>query len=186
MLKLVFIRHGKTKGNEERRYVGKSDESLSDLGRLEIENLNYNFNVDKVYCSPLKRALETAFILFKGEVIEIVDGLKEIDFGDFEGRNYQELCNDRKYQLWIDSNGLLDVPNGEKNKDFIKRINESLQYITDSHIEGSVAIVTHGGVIMRLVAMLANDFNIYDYQVSNGHGFIVSIDCGQVINIERV
>jgi len=45
----------------------------------------------------------------------------EMDFGAFEGHNYQELSGDPAYQRWIDSGGTLPFPEGESREEFIRR-----------------------------------------------------------------
>ena len=66
-----------------------------------------------VLTSPMRRCVQTAEILFPDTPREIVYGLQECDFGDFEGKNYAELSGDPAYQAWIDSGGTLAFPGGE-------------------------------------------------------------------------
>ena len=47
--------------------------------------------VQNIYISPLKRCVQTAEILFPGELVHIIDELAECDFGEFENKNYKEL-----------------------------------------------------------------------------------------------
>ena len=58
-MQMIFIRHGKTQGNEEKRYVGKSELSLSPLGIAEIQQNSYP-SADLVFASPRHRCQETA------------------------------------------------------------------------------------------------------------------------------
>ena len=62
-MKIIFIRHGQTKGNEEKRYIGRTDESLSQKGIEEIKNRLYP-DADTVWVSPMKRCVETAKIIY--------------------------------------------------------------------------------------------------------------------------
>lgn len=55
----------------------------------------------------MKRCLETAQILYPGQTPIFVPEWTEMDFGAFEGHNYQELAGDPAYQRWIDSGGTL-------------------------------------------------------------------------------
>ncbi len=87
-----LIRHGETEYNKEKRYQGQTDVPLSDEGRAAIKRAP--FNPDLVYTSPLSRAAETAGILFPDVPKVSVDGIKEMNFGVFEGRKYIEMAHD--------------------------------------------------------------------------------------------
>ena len=90
---LVLIRHGSTKSNEEHRYLGKTDESLSENGRaqlLQAKRAGQYPEVDALYVSPMKRCLETANILYPRQKRQIIPVWNEMDVGAFEGKNYQE------------------------------------------------------------------------------------------------
>ena len=50
----------------------------------------------------------------------------EIDFGEFEGKNYEELKGNDAYQKWIDSGGALPFPNGESRDDYVKRVRKGV------------------------------------------------------------
>ena len=91
MNRLYFIRHGKTAGNELKRYIGRTDEPLSPAGRGELAGKAAP-QADIVAVSPLRRCRESAQILYPHAAPLAVEGLRECDFGDFEGKNYLELA----------------------------------------------------------------------------------------------
>ena len=97
-MRVVFIRHGKTKGNIERRYIGITDENLSTEGIFELKRMKYPV-VDRVISSPLKRCFQTAEIIY-GKTAEIYQDFRECDFGEFENKNYEELKNNKYYKDW--------------------------------------------------------------------------------------
>ncbi|MEG1152739.1 MAG: phosphoglycerate mutase family protein, partial [Oscillospiraceae bacterium] len=102
--KLHFIRHGITSGNKEGRYVGQKDVSLCPEGIEEIQKLLNEFSypyVEKIYTSPLSRCIETAHLIYPEFENCIVDEMKELDFGDFEGRSYKDLEGDENFKMWI-------------------------------------------------------------------------------------
>ena len=121
---LTLIRHGATLSNKEGRYLGKTDEALSSdgIGALEksVEDRLYQ-TADVLFSGPMKRCLETAGILYPGQTPIVIPEWTEMDFGAFEGHNYQELSGNPAYQRWIDSGGTLPFPEGESREEFICR-----------------------------------------------------------------
>lgn len=109
MLKMYMIRHGKTYGNTQGRYIGITDEPLLPEEAADLEQYSLG-TVDRVFASPRKRCLETAAILFPGQEITVVEEFAECDFGEFENKNYQELSGNPNYQRWVDSGGTLEFP----------------------------------------------------------------------------
>ncbi len=177
-MNIYFIRHGKTQGNAENRYIGTTDESIL---KEEYKNL-YSYrkpNVDMVYVSPMKRCMETANVIFPTHAIEVVDNLTECDFGEFEYKNFDELQHNRKYQEWIKSNGSMGFPGGESIKAFKKRSVECFDIIIwDAISKGyeGIAFVVHGGTIMSILeeySMPHRDY--YDWQLKNAEAYVGSI-----------
>ena len=167
-MKLIFIRHGSTKGNLEHRYIGRTDEPLCPEGITILKKRNYP-DCDKLLISPLKRCIQTAKLLYPEKPLQIVRDFQECDFGDFEGKNYQDLNQNPVYQQWIDSNGMIPFPNGEYPQNFRERcVKAFLETLPDS---GRIAYIVHGGTIMSILSALA-DGNYYDYQILNGRGYL--------------
>jgi len=92
--RLILIRHGMTDWNKEKKYCGRRDIPLSDEGKnqaLKLSRKLKSVNFDGVYSSDKKRAIQTARIIFKGLRITKIKGLKELDFGVFEGLTHEEI-----------------------------------------------------------------------------------------------
>lgn len=180
-MKIIFIRHGKTAGNLERRYIGRTDEPLCEQGRDELQKsfaAGIYPQADCVLASPMKRCVETAGLLYPGLQPVIVQDFRECDFGAFEGKNYAELNGDAAYQSWIDSGGTAAPPDGEGKADFAKRCCGSFWEALKACAEdASVAVIVHGGTIMALLeAFGVPKRGFYDYQVGNGDGYIAECD----------
>lgn len=179
---LIFIRHGETEANKEHRYLGRTDEALSLEGReklLQAYQQSRYPEAEVVFTSPMRRCRETARLLYplvpKKEIPEWV----EMDFGDFEGKNYEDLKDDEHYQAWIDSNGTLPFPNGESREAFIKRCMQGMDRMMQLlQEERKVAVIVHGGTIMALLSSLCGG-EYFDYQVRNGEGFVCSLKKGK-------
>lgn len=179
MIRIALIRHSKTKGNINGRYIGKTDESLSSEGIILAQNKEFPSAI-QVYSSPLKRCIETSKIIYSNCEPMIFDDLKECDFGDFENKNYKELDGNEDYQNWIDSNGTMPFPNGENTEDFkarsIRGFNKVIKNIIYSKINNA-AMIVHGGTIMSILDRYSypnRDF--YCWQVDNCCGYLVEID----------
>lgn len=174
-MQIRLIRHGTTAGNAARRYVGRSDEPLCPEGRKAAERHEKDPALDRVFVSPLKRARETAAILFPNAAQVVVEGLREMDFGDFEGRSADEMAHDPAYRAWVDDLCRGACPNGESQAEFHARV---LRAFTETvrNLQGDATFVVHGGVIMSLLWQLAEpkrDF--YDWYAPNLGGYLV--DC---------
>lgn len=181
-----FIRHGKTAGNLEKRYIGRTDEPLCAEGIEEIKNNKYP-SCDIVISSPMKRCIQTADIIYPDKGFIICDDLRECDFGDFEGKNYIELSENPDYQKWIDSNGTDTFPNGENPYDFRKRCTEIFLKAVGRYKNRSLTFVVHGGTIMSVMEKFAlpkRDY--YGWQVKNGHGFVTEYSDGKIFVLEEI
>lgn len=177
---LVFIRHGATKSNREHRYLGSADESLLEDG---IDKLKENLALKKypqpdiVFSSPMIRCQETAKLLYPDKQALLIPEWREMNFGDFEGKNFEELKSDQRYQEWINSNGCLPFPNGEDRKEFIVRSVNGLQKMIEQlrSIEAeTVVMVVHGGTIMAILSHCCGG-EYFDYQVDNGNGYLCKV-----------
>ena len=169
-----FLRHGATKGNLERRYVGATDEPLlrESFEALRLLRLP---PVARVYASPMRRCVETAEAAFPGVPLEAVPDLRECDFGEFEYKNYEALKDLPAYQAWLDSRGRLPFPGGESRGDFCLRTVRAFDRLAlrAEKLGGDAAVVAHGGTIMAILearALPRRDF--YEYQLQNGRAVI--------------
>ena len=186
-VKILFIRHGSTAGNLEKRYIGRTDEPLCAEGTAQLKTLMLP-SCEIVVCSPMKRCIQTAEILFPKCVYLVSEELSECDFGDFEGKNYSELSGDPYYQSWIDSGGTLPFPNGEVPSDFRRRCAAAFESII-KNFESSenVAFVVHGGTIMSILEKYSVPHRDYfDLQCKNGHGFVCEWDKKILVITEEI
>lgn len=188
-MKLLLIRHGATKGNIEKRYVGRTDEGLikeavSDLENLKKENQELFDKVSELYVSPMKRCEETADVLLPRLIKQPIEDFLECDFGEFEYKNYDMLNGNVDYQSYIDSGGELPFPGGESKKNFQERCVNAFQNLMEKRLnelkENSlIAFVIHGGTIMSIMDCYSTPHKDYfQWQISNGTGLLVEIKQG--------
>lgn len=178
-MQILWIRHGQTQGNVERRYVGRTDEGLTADAKEKLKmrkQQGIGFEADLIYISPMIRCRDTADLLFPEQRKVPWDGLQETDFGDFEYKNYEELKDDPLYQVWIDSNGQMLIPNGESGADFRRRCCAAYEKcVTEAREKGleKIAIVCHGGTIMSVMERYGvPKKSFYEWQVANGCGIL--------------
>lgn len=186
-MKINFIRHGKTHGNLEKRYIGVTDEPLCDTGIKELENRKYP-DCDIVVLSPMKRCIQTAEILYPDKKKIIIDSLSECDFGKFEGKNYHELSCDADYIRWVESGGMTTFPNGENPYDFRKRcIDAFYEAINKCQEYKALSFVVHGGTIMSIFERFAEpEGDYFDFQVANGCGYICEYEKEKLMILEKI
>ena len=133
-LRIALIRHAPTQGNLEGRYVGATDEGLSDQGRAragEAAVALAGLAPRRLFTSGMRRCDETAAILFPKLVPAHVPGLAEMHFGAFEGKTYAEMDGDVRYQAWVDSGCTAACPDGEDQAGFIARVRAAFEQVLD-------------------------------------------------------
>ncbi|MFA5089454.1 MAG: histidine phosphatase family protein [Candidatus Omnitrophota bacterium] len=150
--RLILIRHGVTDWNIQNRYCGSKDISLSKEGIAQAGKLRKRLNVikcDRVYSSDRKRATQTAGIIFRGVRITRARGLREIDFGVFEGLSYKEIMKKYPgiYKKWLISPFKTRIPQAEAMGPFRKRVELAIKNIARLNLGKTIAVVCHGGVI---------------------------------------
>ncbi len=192
---IAFVRHAKTPGNEQGRYIGsRTDEGLSELGIRQLrdrwragdEIREYSDGFTSVFVSPMKRCQETARILGAADYL-VIEELSEIDFGEFENHNYEELNGRSDYQSWIDSGGMADYPGGESLSHFLERNQRAFQKmvsVLQREKKQKALVVCHGGNIMAIFSQLTGE-NYYDFQMANAEGYLLEFDLeeNEVVNI---
>lgn len=175
-MELVIVRHGQTPGNAARRYVGSaSDEPLSELGRQQARDAVSFPDVNRVYVSPMRRARETAAIMFPQASQVVVPGIQEMDFGVFTGRSADEMVDDEQYRAWVDGYCMGRCPGGESRPEFDSRVRQALQGLLREAAERgetAVHVVAHGGTLMSFMSGFADDErDYYAWHVGNCKGY---------------
>lgn len=157
--KVWLIRHGEPSEDSRGRCYGRLDVGLSALGRRQVQAAADFLRDERfvaIYVSPRKRTRESGAILAQGRCcgITIEDRLCEIDFGDFEGRTYDEIAaaSPDVYRQWMEHPTETQFPNGESFSHMRDRVLQAFHDILQRHHGESLAIVSHGGVNRILLA----------------------------------
>ncbi len=162
-MKLYFVRHGETEWNVKKKIQGKTDIPLNENGKKQAKELADKLVAEKlpavkVYTSPQLRATETAQEVANslGLECEELDGLREMDLGEWEGLNWDiiEAEYGEKYYHWNTHRRYAKTPGGECYNDVLGRTLDALAYILSKETE-DVLVVTHSAILMSLGCYLA-------------------------------
>lgn len=163
-MKIYLVRHGETTLNRLFKYIGSTDVDLTKKGVRQAEALSQRLqqsNIKAVYSSDLLRARRTAEAIATAHNLHIkpVSGLREIDFGAWEGLSYYEIdAKDHdNFHAWLTDPEQALIPQGEKWRDFKSRVLGSVYKIIDEEKDGNVVIVSHGGPIKVIMGHFNGD-----------------------------
>ena len=173
-----LLRHGMTACNAEGRYQGRLDVPLSPEGAKALRAAE--FAPETVYVSPLRRAVQTAQILFPTSDLETVEDLAEIDFGDFDGRTADEMAEDPDYRAWVEQGCSTRCPNGETPSEFCERSCRAFAALVDqAAAQGreSLVIVAHGGTLRAVMERFSEPhFAFFSLPTPYGGGYVLEYD----------
>jgi broad specificity phosphatase PhoE len=157
----VLVRHGETEWHAENRYAGRSDVALTDRGREQAQTLAgwaRDADLDAVVCSTLARARSTAepAAAAAGLALRADARLREVDFGDGEGRSHDEMA-----QLFPDAFAAFrarpassPLPGGEDGATALARGLEAVDALHAEFPEGRVLVVAHSTLLRLLLCGL--------------------------------
>lgn len=158
-MRWLWVRHGETEMNRQKRYLGHSDVTLNERGRKEANELAKRLvrvgdDSVQLYSSDLRRCVQTAQPL--AEVwkvpLVVVPALRELSFGDWELLAYEQLMehDGERATRWYDDPFTYAPPNGESLRQLGERIDQWLHGLlaeTNADKSDTKVFVTHGGVI---------------------------------------
>ncbi|MBI5505852.1 MAG: histidine phosphatase family protein [Deltaproteobacteria bacterium] len=150
---LILLRHGETAWNRERRLMGAADVPLSEAGRQQCERVGEvlaGFGIDRIRTSPLSRALESARIVAQAIAapVESDEGLVEVRFGEWQGKTYEEIAADPRYEGYVEDPVGQPTPGGETVADVQRR---GLISLSAARPGERVLFVTHGDLIRSVL-----------------------------------
>jgi probable phosphoglycerate mutase len=147
--RLFLVRHGETDWSATGRHTGWTDLPLNERGRAQARQLAVRLaaeRFDRVFSSPLSRALETCRIVGLGDVATIDPDLREWDYGAYEGRTTDEIRGQNPgWTIWAGG-----APDGETIEDVAARLDRVIDRALER--DGDVAIFGHGHALRVLAA----------------------------------
>ena len=157
-MRLILIRHGETKWNQERRIVGHTQIGLNETGRRQAERLAWELReqgVSAIYSSPLRRAYQTAEAIARYHGLDVVveDALKEFDAGDMNGLKIDEVYRDHGdfFNRWMEGEPDLKMPGGESVNELKRRAWPLIERILRKHRGETVIAVSHTITILTII-----------------------------------
>ncbi|MEW5801037.1 MAG: histidine phosphatase family protein [bacterium] len=178
MLKILVIRHGETSWNKEKIFRGRVDISLSEIGQKQAGLLGRRLSIHpikSIYTSPLKRAVETALAVQKGQTgstpIIQDDHLIDIDYGSWEKKSHLQVRQEypEPYEQWLRAPHTVQIPDGENLSSIRQRIEIFLDKLVIQHgqVEDSatIAVISHRVIIKILFCSVLGLDNSHFWQV---------------------
>jgi broad specificity phosphatase PhoE len=168
-LTIFFLRHGETLSSKIDSFCGTLDIELAPEGAIMAREFAIAYQSlpwTAIFASPMRRTMATAKPLcdLVGMEMQLRDGLKEIAFGEWEGKT-QEIVNREfhdEYIRWQAEPGWNAPPGGEKAIDIARRSSEVLEEIEQTYETGNVLVVSHKATIrIMLCSLLGIDVGRY-------------------------
>jgi broad specificity phosphatase PhoE len=178
MAKLILARHGETAWNVEKIYRGRADVNLDEVGIKQAELLGKylsNWELEAIYSSPLKRALDTANIIahYQKVDVHVAEGLIDFDYGKWQSLPEQEAKRlyPTLHNEWHNNPHKVTMPGGESLEDVRKRAIEVVNDVLTKY-QGSVVLVSHRVVNKVLICSLLGLDNSHFWNIKQDVGGI--------------
>lgn len=163
-MEIYIVRHGQTEWNALRLLQGSADIELNEYGRAlagetgkNLENVYF----DRIYSSPLIRAYETASLIRGHRNIPIIrdERLKELDFGSYEGKDFEKLLSDKNesFQYFFERPELYRAPeSGESLEHICERAKVFMQKVIEPQVSEleRIMIVAHGAMNKAIMSYI--------------------------------
>lgn len=164
MINLYITRHGETQWNTEKRLQGWRNSPLTKKGIAQGNSLQgavEKYKITKIYTSPSERALKTAMAA-RGNTsipVELMDELKEMNMGDWEGRTIDEIKEKEpeNFSNYWEAPDLFVKNSGEDFDEILDRSKKAIEKILEEEKEGNVLIVTHGVTLKALMSHFSDE-----------------------------
>lgn len=173
-LRIYFVRHGETTYSQTGGFCGAIDPELTPAGFQMAEQFAATYAKlpwEAVYVSPMKRTIATAKPLCDAVGIEMQlhDGLREINYGDWEGKTVEEVKKDYEedYINWLTEPAWNAPTNGgETSVEIASRSSLVIAEIQEKYKSGNVLVVSHKATIrILLCSLLGIDLGRYRYRI---------------------
>lgn len=160
-LNIFFLRHGETVASKTDDFCGTSDVELTEAGKMMAKDFAVAYSAvpwKAIFVSPMKRTIATAKPLcdLVNLEMQLRDGLKEIDFGKWEGKSQAEVNRQfhDEYLRWQSEPGWNAPSDGERAIDIARRSSMVIEEIEQTYKNGNVLVVSHKATIRIILCSL--------------------------------
>jgi alpha-ribazole phosphatase len=179
-MNLYMVRHGQTAASRENRFSGSSDPPLTIVGEAMAEAFARAYAAltwDSIYASPMLRTRQTADVLFRltGVQIQLEDGLREMDYGEWEGLRQADVKQrwPEAFEYWADDVASRGTPGGETAFQVAARAMRVVEAIRTRHQSGNVLIVSHKATLRVITcALLGLDVRLFRERIAQPVGAV--------------
>ncbi len=177
-MQLFLIRHTKVEVTPGICY-GQTDVNVASTFDEEkniiLKNIE-GISFDRIFSSPMIRCKVLAQSISKNEQEIIFDKrLKELDFGLWEGKLWEEIAKTEKSIKWFDNYFIEKCPEGESYSDLINRVERFIKEIEKEQQTKNMAIICHGGTMRAFLSILNNVSPKATFQQEIGYGEIIKL-----------
>ncbi|SFK41499.1 alpha-ribazole phosphatase [Proteiniphilum acetatigenes] len=153
-MKLYLVRHTRVDMPSGICY-GQTDVPLAASFETESESVRSRLSkiqFDAVFCSPLSRCIKLgSFLAYQ---FQLDDRLKELNFGEWEGRTWDTIFESETGQKWFGDYLNEACPNGESYQQMLYRVENFIADLPET--DGNILVITHAGVIRAFRVLLKN------------------------------
>jgi probable phosphoglycerate mutase len=173
-MNLYMVRHGQTAASRENRFSGSSDPPLTAVGEAMAQafaRAYASLTWDAIYTSPMLRTRQTADALYRlaGVQATVEDGLKEVDYGEWEGLRQEEVKErwPQAFEYWADDVASRGTPGGETAFHVAARAMRVVEGIRSRHERGNVLLVSHKATLRVITcALLGLDVRLFRERIA--------------------
>jgi probable phosphoglycerate mutase len=173
-MNLYMVRHGQTAASRENRFSGSLDPPLTQVGEAMAEAFARAYaplTWDAIHSSPMLRTRQTAEALSRRTGVEVTvdDGLKEIEYGEWEGLRLDEVRTrwPAAFEHWASDVASRGTPGGETAFHVAARAMRVVEAIRSRHERGNVMLVSHKATLRVITcALLGLDVRLFRERIA--------------------
>lgn len=177
-MQIYFLRHTKVDVAPGLCY-GQTDVKLAPSFPAEKEVIRQSLAgiiFDKVFSSPMLRCRHLAEAIAGRMNVQVDPRLMELNFGEWEGRHWDEISRDPYSGRWFKDFVRMPCPEGESYSQLLNRSADFIDQLKGCKSDAKVLVVTHGGVMRSIFSLVTG--------LAPERAFDLKMDYGAMLNLE--